>query len=691
MLSPRPLFGLAAALTVVSLASSPATAQIPPGYYGSVDASTSSSLRTTLHPVIDDHMRFPYSSGGTDTWDILELAQEDPNNSSNILDVYRNASYTKVGGGNSNYNREHTWPNGYGFPDDGGSNYPYTDCHQLFLCDEGYNNTRGSRPFDNAPTGGELTTFFNDGQGGGSGVYPGQSNWTTSAGTLGRWETWSGRRGDVARALLYLDIRYEGGLHNGTGANEPDLILTDNLGLIAGSQTGNNESVAYMGLLSVLLQWHAEDPVDDFERDRHEVVYTFQGNRNPFIDHPEWVDCLYGVTCTIDTTPPAVPTGLVVTLEGNAQVSLDWADNGEPDLLGYEVFRSTTMGGPYTEVTGVPLGSSDYTDNGLTNGTTYHYVVAAVDTSSNLSADSAEVFGTPMGGGGTPGVGDVWINELHYDNASSDVGEFVELAGPVGLDLAGWTIVLYNGNGGAVYDTLVLSGTFTDQQAGFGTRTFFPAQIQNGGPDGLALVDDQGDVVEFLSYEGTFVAVGGAAAGMLSTDIGVEESFNTLVGDSLQLMGSGSQSSDFTWSPETGDTPGAVNVGQTFLAPADPWTDLGLGLAGINGVPSLVGTGPLTVGSTITLELTDAAPSTSTTLVVGFTLLAAPFKGGTLVPTPTLLLTGLPTDAAGAFMLSAPWVDPSPSGLTLYLQSWTPDGAAPFGLSASNGLQGDVP
>ena len=274
-----------------------ALADPPPGYYDTVDASTPGTLRATLHEVIDDHQRFPYSSGGTDTWDILEAADEDPNDPAKILDVYKNSSLTKFGGGNGPYNREHSWPNSYGFPDDGNYNYPYTDCHHLFLCDVNYNSDRGSRAFDTCDTGCyERLTLENNGQGGGYGVYPGNSNWrTTSDGPYGTWETWIGRRGDIARAQFYMDVRYEGGNHGGTGAWEPDLVLTDDRALIAASQTGSNLSVAYMGLLTTLFQWHLDDPVDDVERARNDVVYSHQGNRNPFIDHPEWVAVLLAV------------------------------------------------------------------------------------------------------------------------------------------------------------------------------------------------------------------------------------------------------------------------------------------------------------------------------------------------------------------------------------------------------------
>ena len=272
--------------------------QVPSGYYDSVDTSDPAALRATLHQVIDDHLRYPYTSSSTDTWDILEQAQTNPADSGEILDVYKNEEYTKVGGGNSDYNREHPWPSSYGFPNSNSDNYPYSDCHVLFLCNSSYNSSRSNKPYDTCAGGcDEKTTAFNDGQGGGSGSYVGNSNWTDGGGA-GRWETWIGRRGDVARALLYMDVRYEGGTHGNTGSSEPNLILTDNLSLITASNTGSNESVAYMGMLSVLLQWHAEDPVDDFERAGHEVVYGYQGNRNPFIDHPEWADCLYNGSCT---------------------------------------------------------------------------------------------------------------------------------------------------------------------------------------------------------------------------------------------------------------------------------------------------------------------------------------------------------------------------------------------------------
>lgn len=587
--SVRGLTRLALVLVTSLWLAGSAAAQIPPGYYDSVDAGNAGALRATLHAVIDDHVRFPYTSSATDTWDILELADQDPNDSGAILDVYLNESYAKQGGGNSFYNREHTWPKSYGFPNDGSTNMPYTDCHMLFLCDDGYNSSRSNKPYrDCTAACSEKVTAVNDGMGGGSGAYPGNSNWTTGSFTQGTWETWIGRRGDVARALLYMDVRYEGGNHGGTGVAEPDLILTDIESLIENSNTGGNESVAYMGMLSVLLQWHVQDPVDAREQARNDTVYAFQGNRNPFIDHPEWVDCLFSGTCGGgDITPPLPPVGLAA-VGGDGQVDLDWSDNTEPDLSGYNVQRSLD-GSSFTQINGALVVGSLYSDATVSNGTTYWYAVTAVDTSSNESGQSALVFATPQGGGG--GTGTPWLNEFHYDNSSSDVGEFVEIAGPAGSSLSGWSVVGYNGNGGGSYKTVSLSGTIPDQQGGFGTLAFAFSAMQNGSPDGLALVDDGGVAVEFLSYEGSFTATGGAANGMTSTDIGVSEPTSSPVGWSLQLAGTGSQASDFTWQAPAAETDGLPNTGQTFSGGAPdttpPAAPTGLGATAGDGQVSL--------------------------------------------------------------------------------------------------------
>ncbi len=261
-------------------------------YYATANASTAATLRATLNAIIDDHIRFPYTSSSTDTWDILDAADEDPMTPANVLDVYKNATYPKAGAGNANYNREHRWAKSFGFPDDSSNSWAYTDTHHLIVSNSGYNSARNNRYFDYcADACTEYPTDLTNGIGGGSGAYPGNSNW----GKGERWEVWGYRRGDVARALLYMDIRYEGGL-NGSGAPEPDLVLTNNPALI--QTTGiNTTGTAYLGLLCVLLEWHAQDPPDELERIRNALIQTYQQNRNPFVDHPEWADTLFASEC----------------------------------------------------------------------------------------------------------------------------------------------------------------------------------------------------------------------------------------------------------------------------------------------------------------------------------------------------------------------------------------------------------
>ncbi len=435
---------------------SAASAQVPPGYYDTVDTSGPLALRTSLHAVIDDHVRYPYTSTETDTWDILELADTDPANANAVLTVYKAASYPKAGGGNSNYDREHCWPSSYGFPLDGAGNYPYSDCHVLFLADSGYNSSRSNKPYRYCDPACDERPI----DGGATGAYPGLSNWTSGFQSDGTWETRLAKRGDVARAVLYMDVRYEGGLHSITGFGEPDLILTDDAVAIAASNVGANLDQAFMGIRSVLLEWHAADPVDAGELLRNDVVASFQGNRNPFVDHPEWVDLLFADPQPTGTAP--------------------------------------------------------------------------------------------------------WINELHYDNAGADVGEFVEVAGAAGYDLAGHRLVPYNGADGMQLSPLDLSGVIPDLGGCRGVLSFAFGGLQNGSPDGLALVDSLGNVLELISWEGTFTATDGPALGLDSLSLPVGEDSATPVGSSLARVGNGIAAANFSWAGPAAESPGAVNAGQTF-------------------------------------------------------------------------------------------------------------------------------
>ncbi|MGN6519240.1 MAG: endonuclease [Dokdonella sp.] len=285
------------------------------GYYAQVNPSSPEQLRCSLHQTIKGHTIYPYSGSGTNTWTILEIAQQDPNDPAKMIDVYRNRSYTigsdRAGTGSGiTYNREHTWPNSLGFANSGLA--AYTDTHMLWLSDTNQNASRGNKPFASCPSGcTELPTEANNGVGGGSGVYPGNSNWVRSPdGNAGSFEVWNHRKGEMARAMFYMAIRYEGiaaeAAHDGV---IPDLELTDNRSLI--TITSNTAAKAYMGLLATLLDWHLQDPPDAEEVARNDVIQGFQGNRNPFVDHPEWATRALFESSEPAVCEPVVPNDVI--------------------------------------------------------------------------------------------------------------------------------------------------------------------------------------------------------------------------------------------------------------------------------------------------------------------------------------------------------------------------------------------
>ena len=177
------------------------------------------------------------------------------------------------------------------------------------------------------------------------------------------------------------------------------------------------------------------------------------------------------------------------------------------------------------------------------------------------------------------GLPDVRFTEFHYDNAGSDVNEFIEIEGPVGTDLTGWIIALYDGDSGSMYYSHVIEGALTEEQCG-GRATLFigppPEIFQNGRPgdgstgnaDGVALIKPADElhpypqVVEFLSYEGVLTATGGPAEGKRSTDIGKTEGSTSLRTESLQRMRDGS-----AWYGPSAATFGACNVDPVVTIP----------------------------------------------------------------------------------------------------------------------------
>ncbi|GAA1842901.1 ExeM/NucH family extracellular endonuclease [Asanoa iriomotensis] len=186
-----------------------------------------------------------------------------------------------------------------------------------------------------------------------------------------------------------------------------------------------------------------------------------------------------------------------------------------------------------------------------------------------------------------------FVSEIHYDNAGTDVGEAIEIEAPVGFDLSGWQIVLYNGGNGAAYNTRTLSDTVP--AAGVVVANYPVNGIQNGDPDGVALVSPTGSVTEFLTYGGTFAAIGGPADGMTGTDILVKESTATPVGQSLQKVNG-------KWNPPAASTFGALNAVVDPEPEPDP--EVGCTVTVDRTIAEVQGTGsatPLT-GNRVTVE-----------------------------------------------------------------------------------------
>lgn len=172
---------------------------------------------------------------------------------------------------------------------------------------------------------------------------------------------------------------------------------------------------------------------------------------------------------------------------------------------------------------------------------------------------------------------DIFINEFHYDNSGSDVGEFIEVVvGPAFVGALSSAVVhLYNGNNGRSYGSSFSLDEFTpgpSNTPGLPALYFKEISgIQNGSPDGIALEID-GVVREFLSYEGTFTANDGVAAGMTSRTVVVAQGPNTPAGQqSISRVGSGRVAEDFEWAIQPGShTPGEINMGQSFGASPEP-------------------------------------------------------------------------------------------------------------------------
>jgi len=246
-------------------------ADIPEGYYDDTEGLSGEELKDVLNNIISGHTEYSYN----DLRDfVLPNTDRDTLNSDNVILIYTGWSYPieDFGGDPDQWNREHVWAKSHG---DFGNVPPCgTDAHHVRPCDTSVNSVRGNLDFDNG--GNE----YIDGDGPTGCYYDSNS-----------WEPRDEDKGDVARMIFYMDVRYEG------EDGEPDLEMVDWV-----NSAPNNEP--RHGKKSTLLEWHLDDPVDDWERLRNDRIYNYQDNRNPFIDIPEFVARIW---LGVSTNPELVP------------------------------------------------------------------------------------------------------------------------------------------------------------------------------------------------------------------------------------------------------------------------------------------------------------------------------------------------------------------------------------------------
>ena len=321
-------------------------AQIPSGYYNPATGLSGSALKQALHDIIDDHTELSYTA----VVNALKVTDEDPNNSNNVVLIYTGWSYPKssYGGLYNQWNREHTWSKSHG---DFGDNPPEgTDLHHLRACDASVNSAKNNRDFSKG-----TTQYYDDGVP--TGCY--------TASYI--WEPRNEDKGDVARMMFYMAVRYEG--DNGE----------TNLELVSYVNSSPDGQPLY-GNLDTLLKWHNNDPVSSFEISRNNKVYQYQHNRNPFIDHPEYVNLIWGDGISQDGEPVSHPSDFSAH-----DIQLTWTEPTTgilPDA--YLICKSTVslsdisnpLDGVFIENDAdhrnITYGTAQYTFKNATPGMTYY-------------------------------------------------------------------------------------------------------------------------------------------------------------------------------------------------------------------------------------------------------------------------------------------------------------------------------
>ncbi len=355
------------AISICLLAVKSLTAQIPGGYYNQANGLSGAALKTTLHGIIRNHHVISYNGLWTAFYSTDDKA------SGKVWDIYSDipdgtppyeydfgtdqCSITP-GIENNCYNREHSFPQSYF--GSSSSDTIYTDLFQLYPTDSYVNTRRNNYPYGTVAS----PTWISQN---GSRLGP-----CSAAGYTGVvFEPLDAFKGDLARTYFYIATRYEHEMEGWTLLNNLGDIILD--------------STAYPcyedWFLSMLLQWNTADPVSQKEIDRNNAVYSLQGNRNPFIDHPEYVEIIW------DGALPSVlpePTNYPASFSAH-NILLEWVDAGGAVLPEGYLIRMSTSG--FNSITApvdgqvynsptdfiVPYGLESYRVQNLIPNTTYYF------------------------------------------------------------------------------------------------------------------------------------------------------------------------------------------------------------------------------------------------------------------------------------------------------------------------------
>jgi len=281
------------------------------------------------------------------------------------------------------------------------------------------------------------------------------------------------------------------------------------------------------------------------------------------------------------------------------------------------------------------------------------------------------------------------------DVDADGVGDFIVGAPgaviiPVG-SVGGRATVISGNTGGVIFEVPPTGKAPDDSHDALGASVGAAGDVDDDGYDDVLIGAPRKPVLGSQVNPGRVLVVSGRTHALIDLVEGAIdlEQFGSAVaglgdvdGDGWPDLASGAPSSDVA----------ATDAGVVRVVPiVVPWADLGHALPGTAGSAVLEGHGLLAAGTKLTLKLSHALPGGSASLVLGFSLLSAPFKGGVLVPFPNLLVPGLPLDGTGALSLSTTWPSGVPAGSSIWLQAWFADGGAPLGIAASNGLRATVP